>query len=454
MFYRKNLFLLLLLISFSLLDSLCFAQKEKKQRLWKSLNTNAFVDTTADDYYENNSIRYENYVYKSFIKTVQLHDESFELSQPILNLGSEEKLKLSFDDLDADLKNYSYTIIHCNTNWEPSGLTAAEYINGFQDNTINDYRYSFNTLQMYTHYNAVFPNSTMSITKSGNYILKVYLDGNPENIAITRRFYVYQNKVMIESKVIPASIMSDRNYKQEIDFTINHTGYSITNPYADLNVVLTQNNRPDNIKTSLKPLFIKDAELVYDFDEDNVFMGGNEFRYFDIKSIRYQSERIANVKIDSSGNHVNLLADEKRTFKRYNTYTDINGKYLIKVQEGNNSEVEADYCYMHFFLQYDAVLTAGNLYVFGEFNAWKCNKENLMRYNEKRFGYECTLYIKQGYYNYQYTFLKDGATFADETLIEGTHYQTENDYTIYVYHRQQGAFYDQLIGVKRINAMR
>lgn len=454
MINKKSIYLSFLSLAFLLFNTICFAQKKNKSALWKALNTPANIDTSADDYYENNSIRYENYVYKPFIKTVQLHDETFEISQPILNLGSEEKLKLSFDDLDADLKNYSYSIIHCNSNWEPSGLMPAEYIDGFQDNTINDYRYSFNTLQKFTHYNAVFPSNSMRITKSGNYILKVYLDGNPDDIAITRRFMVYQNKIMIEGKVTPASIISDRNFKQEVDFTINHTGYSIANPFSDLDVVLTQNSRWDNAKTTLKPLFVKDAELVYDFDVDNVFTGGNEFRYFDIKSIRYQSERIANVKTDTAGNQVSLVSDEKRTFKRYNTYIDINGNYLIKVQEGNNSEVEADYCYVHFFLQYDAVLTDGNLYVFGAFNAWKCNQENLMRYNEKRFGYECTLYLKQGYYNYEYAFLKDGATAADDTLIEGMHYETENDYTIYVYHRQQGTFYDQLIGLKRLNSMK
>lgn len=454
MLNKTSIYLSFLSFVFLLLNASCYAQKRNKSGLWKALNEPAIADTAVDDYYSDKSIRYEDYVYLSSIKTVQLHDESFELSQPILNLGSEEKLKLSFDDLDADLKNFSYTIIHCNSGWEPSGLMPAEYIDGFQDNSINEYRYSFNTLQKYTHYNAVFPNNSMRITKSGNYILKVYLDGNPENIAITRRFMVYQNKIMIESKVSAASIMSDRNFKQEIDFTINHTGYSITNPYTDLNVVITQNNRWDNAKTTLKPLFVKDAELVYDFDEDNVFTAGNEFRYFDIKSIRYHSERIADVKIDSAGNTVNLVADEKRTFKRYSTYSDINGKYLIKVQEGNSSEVEADYCFVHFFLQYDAVITDGNLYVFGAFNAWKYNQENLMHYNNKRFGYECTLYLKQGYYNYEYAFLKDGSTAADNTLIEGMHFETENDYTIYVYHRRQGTFYDQLIGVKRINSMR
>lgn len=430
-----------------------FAQKEKKKSKWRTMmETN--TDTLADDYYGDNTLRYEDYVYKPNIKSVQLYDESFVLGQPILNLGSDEKLKLSFDDLDADLKNYSYTIIHCNANWEPSDLVSAEYIDGFADNNINDHRYSFNTLQKYNHYNAVFPNNTLRITKSGNYILKVYADGSPDNIVITRRFMVYENRVVIKSRVLPASIIEDRNYKQELDFTIDHTGYAIRDPYSDLKIVMTQNNRWDNKRTGFKPQFVKDNELVYDYDDLNVFPGGSEFRYFDIKSIRFHSERIYSVNTDSLGNHVELYSDDKRSFKRYSSYKEMNGKYLIKVQEGNNSDIEADYCYVRFFLPYDAPLLDGNIYVFGAYNDWRCTKENLMHYNEKRFGYECTLYLKQGFYNYEYVFLKDGTSAADETLIEGSHYETENDYSIYVYHRQQGTFYDQLIGVKRLNSLR
>jgi Domain of unknown function (DUF5103) len=449
---KFNFYLLLLTLFFIISDVL--AQKSKKTSLWKSLNTPTNVDTVSDDYYGSNSIRYEDYVYKKNIKTVQLRDESFELTKAILNLGSVEKLKLSFDDLDADLKNYSYTLIHCNYNWEPSDLMPNEYIDGFLDNSINDYRYSFNTLQKYTHYNVSFPNNSMRITKTGNYILKVYQDNNPESIVITRRFMVFQNKIAIESNVFAASIIEDRLFKHEIDFKINYSGYQINNPYNDLKIVLTQNNRWDNAKTNLKPIFVKDQELVYDYDEQNVFAGGNEFRFFDIRSIRYHSERIYGVKTDSAGNHVELYKDEKRSFKRYYSQSDMNGDFLIKVQEGRNSEVEADYCYVTFFLPYDAPLTEGNLYVFGAYNAWKCNTENLLHYNSARFGYECTLYLKQGYYNYEYVFLKDGEVAADETLIEGMHYDTENDYAIYVYHRQPGTFYDQLIGLKRLNSMK
>lgn len=443
------------LLSFAFLSiPVSFAQKEKKKSLWKSLNTPTGADTTAADYYGDNTIRYEDYVYKKYIKTVELRDESFILSKAILSLGSEEKLKLSFDDLEADIKSYSYTLIHCNSNWVPSDLMPNEYIDGFLDNAINDYQYSFNTLQKFTHYNVTFPNSSLRITKSGNYILKVYQDNNPENIVLTRRFMVFQNKIVIESNVTAASIIEDRLFKHEIDFKINYSGYQVNNPYSDLKVVITQNGRWDNAKTNLKPVFVKDQELVYDYDESNVFDGGNEFRIFDIRSIRYHSERVYAVKTDSSGNHVELYTDEKRTFKRYYSQADMNGDFLIKVQEGRNSDVEADYCYVTFFLPYGEPIVDGNLYVFGGFNAWKCNTENLLHYNPTRFGYECTLYLKQGYYNYEYVFLKDGSLEADQTLIEGMHYDTEDDYTIYVYHRQPGTFYDQLIGVKRLNSMK
>jgi len=436
-----------------LLTNKAFAQ-EKKKSLWQSLNTPAEKINQSDDYYGEQVLRYEDYVYKPFIKTVRLHDESFELSQPILNLSSDEKLMLSFDDLQADYKNYSYTVIHCNANWEPSDLMSQEYIDGFVDNNINDFNYSFNTLVKYTHYRVTFPNSSMRITKSGNYILKVFENNDPNNIVITKRFVVYQNKLIVEARVYAASIIADRNYKQEIDFTIKHNGYVITNPYSDLKIVITQNNRWDNSKTGLKPRFVKDNELVYDYEDVNVFSGGNEYRFFDIKSIRYQSEKIYSIKTDSFANVVTLYNDEKRTFKRFYSQADINGNYIVKIQEGRRSEVESDYCIVNFFMPTTDPFTDGNLYIFGALTNWNCTKDNMMKYNEKRFGYECSLLLKQGFYNYEYAFVKDGTTEADNTVIEGMHYETENDYTIYIYHKQQGTFYDQLIGVKRVNSMK
>lgn len=425
----------------------------QKKHGWKNI-LNSDVDTTSQDYYGSAELRYEDYIYKPNICTVQLRSESFDLTQPIIALGSGERLKLSFDDLDADLKSYSFTVIHCDWDWKPSDLMSNEYIDGFSDNTINDYRYSFNTLQKYTHYNAVFPNENMRITKSGNYIVKVYSSENPNDVILTKRFMIYENLVTVTCRVQQASIIEDRNYKQELDFTIDHPGYVINNPYGDLNIVMTQNNRWDNARTGFKPQFVKNDQLVYDYDDLNVFPGGNEFRYFDIVSLRYVTQYVYKIYNDSTGNHVILRNEEDRAYRRYSTYTDMNGQYLVKMQEASNSEVEADYCAVQFFLPSLDALVNGNFYVFGAFNDWRCTKENMLHYNPKRLGYECTLYLKQGFYNYEYVFLKDGSTVADETLIEGSHYETENDYSIYVYHRPQGVFYDQLICVKRLNSVR
>jgi hypothetical protein len=434
-FSKTYLSLLTILLS----NNLCISQK--------------IIDSTKNDYVVTSDIRYEDYVYLPTIKTVQLHDESFDMSQPIINIESDEKLKLSFDEMDADFKNYSYTYIHCNSNWEPSNLMPAEFIDGFQDNPINNYRYSVNTLQKYIHYYAVFPSSTSRFSKSGNYILKVYENGNPDNIILTKRFMVFQNKIGIEAKVTRATDVSYMNYNQEVDFTINYGAYKITNPYSDLKIVLTQNNRWDNAKTNLKPLFVKDQELIYELSSENIFPGGSEFRDLNIKSIRNQlSDKVIKIINDSSKNEIYLAPDEKRSFKKYEFSTDLDGGFLIKTQSSTNSEVEGDYCFVHFFLPMAEPEPDGNLYVFGAFNGWGYNRDNLMHYNIKRKGYEATLFLKQGYYNYEYAFLKDGETALDDTLIEGTHYETENNYTIYVYHKQRGTFYEQLIGVKRVNS--
>lgn len=444
-----------LFVAFSLLQvHSVFAQKTKKKSLWQALNAPAEADSTADDYYGDNALRYEDHIYRKNIRSAELRCEGFEISQPILQLGTEQRLQLDFDDLDADLKSYYYTILQCNENWEPSDLMVAEYIEGFTDNSINDHSYSINTIQKYTHYRAFFPNNSTRITKSGNYLLKVYLDSDPDRPVITKRFLIFDNKIQIDSRVTQASIIEDRNYKQELDFTINKNGYQIPNPYNDLKVVIMQNGRWDNIRTNLKPVFVKDDALVYDYDQENVFPGGNEFRYFDLKSIRYQTQQVYKIYTDSLGVEVELYGDTRRSSRRYYSQSDINGDFLIKMNEASRSEVEADYCYVHFFLPSDEVFMDGNLYVFGAYNNWACTTENLMRYNPKRFGYECTLYLKQGYYNYEYAFLKDGEKMPDETLIEGSHWDTENDYTILVYHRQQGTFYDQLIGLKHLNSVK
>jgi hypothetical protein len=409
-------------------------------------------DTT--EYYSDNTLRYEDHVYLKNIKTIQLSPDPSILAPPMISLNSDEKLFLGFDDLDGDYKVYSYTIIHCNAKWEPSNILVSEYLDGFAENPITDYSFSRSTIQRYTHYKAEFPNEGIKLTKSGNYLLEVYTDNNTEKIAFTRRFMVYESKVSIDVSIHAPTIVENRNFKQEVDFNINYTPGEITNPYGEIFPVVMQNSRWDNAVIGLQPQFVKDQQLIYDYDDVNVFRGGSEFRWFDTRSLRYQSDRIQSIKRDSTTSIYNvwLLPDEKRTYKRYVGTNDINGKYLIKTTDGGSDDLDGDYAWVHFFLPWDPPTTEGNIYVFGAFSDWQCQPACKMKYNYTLKGYETSVFLKQGYYNYEYVLLRDNDKAVDDFFTEGMHQETENDYTILVYFRKQGSWVDELIGVRRANS--
>ncbi len=411
-------------------------------------------DTVTDDYFVNNYLRYEDYTYKKNINTVLLYKEGWPLSSPLIELGSEEKLFLSFDDLSNNLKTYKYTVIHCDASWKPSDMIQNEYIDGFTDDYISDYGSSFNTLVKYTHYSLSFPTENLKIIKSGNYLLKVFIDEDtPENIVLTRRFMVFEQKVGITGKVKRATKIEDQDYKQEVDFEIAYPNYSISSPYSDIKVVVTQNDRTDNSISSLKPKYVKNNVLDYDYDDENVFSGGNEFRRFDAVSVKYNSERIKSIVIDSGGYQIYLMPDVRRSFTTYASSTDINGKKYIKATESvKNPDLEGEYVFVHFTLPYPMPVTDGNLYIFGAITDWQFKKETVLKYNYKTSAYEGVLFLKQGYYNYQYVFLENTKSTGDETVVEGSHYDTENDYTIYVYNQEQGTTFDKLIAVKKLNS--
>ncbi|MGZ3884134.1 MAG: type IX secretion system plug protein [Bacteroidia bacterium] len=409
-----------------------------------------------DDYVDDNQLRYEDYVYKPNIKTVQLYESSWEASLPLLEFNSGQQLLLSFDDLDLDRKQYTMTIAHCDYNWNPSDLMISEYLGGFYELNLLNFQYSVNTLQKYVHYSILFPSQNMQLLRSGNYVVYVYQDGNKDKLVLSRRFMVFDNKVTVTATV-RQPVGNDKQYTgQHIDFNILNPGYDIMNPYTDLKVVLTQNNRWDNAVSNIKPTFVAPGQLTYSLDDASTFNGGNEFRYFDTRSLRTYTERIQNIRKDSAYKyHVDLTPDASRADKNYLFYNDINGSFLIKNQDASTGDqtVEADYVWIHFFIPYDNPIAGGNLYVLGKLTNWKLDKANRMTYNYKRFGYECAIYVKQGYYNYIYAYLPDKTKAGDETFLEGNHWDTENDYTIYVYYRQRATYYDQLICIKKFNSL-
>lgn len=392
-------------------------------------------------------------VNNKFIKTVQLNRIDLELGYPMILLSSTDKLELSFDDLRANVTNYTYTFVHCNKNWEPSGLTTFDYIDGFEENPINDYKFSFATAQHYTHYAVQFPNEDINLKLSGNYLIYIWESDDKTQPVIVRRFFVWEDKAVVKPTVARPNLVAYRNEFQEINFTVDIKNVSVSNPYDEIRVVVMQNGRFDNAYENLKPRLISNDLITYDQD-DIVFPAGKEFRRFDLKTLRFQSDRIRKLEKIDAQIHAYINIDESRSFGQYYYEKDLNGQYVIEAENVNDVSTEGDYALVHFTLQYPYFITSGKFYVFGEFNNFQLNSENEMIYDFDRMQYTASLYLKQGYYNYMYAFqqLESGKT--DFTYAEGNNYETENDYLVFVYQHIYDRDYDELIGISVFNSLR
>ena len=377
------------------------------------------------------------------IRTILLYNSKNEMSLPIINLNSEEKLELRFDDLTTNISNFYVTIEHFDSNWKKSNLLKSEYVEGFMKDEIINYDYSFNTLQEYIHYNYIFPSENLKPTISGNYKLKVF--DNYGDTIFSRKFMVLEKKINLDVNIKKATLSQDRKIKHEIDFIINHKNFDIVDPFSQVKVIIKQNNKDDNAITDLKPMYIRNSTLIYDFNEENTFLGNNEFRHFDIKSMRYYSERVKSIYSDSSKFKVTLYSDNKKPFNNYSIEPDLNGKFYIKSQEARNSSTEAEYVDVLFSLRSEYI-SNGDLYIIGEMNEWKKNENFKLDYNYQKKQYEKEVILKQGYYNYHYAINDTSLSYLDVASIEGTHYQTRNEYQIYVYFKDLNDRYEKLIG--------
>ncbi|MEI6890024.1 MAG: DUF5103 domain-containing protein [Bacteroidales bacterium] len=396
----------------------------------------------------------ENIIYFSNIATVQLYKQGFELSAPVIQLNSSDRLSLDFDDLDIESKAYKYTIRHCEADWTTSSdLRPSEYINGYTDENIRDFQYAINTTIRYIHYSATFPTVDMSPKISGNYLLIVYLD-DPADPVFTRRFMVYQTSPLtIEGSVQQGSRPEDRLSKQQIDFVVRLNGFRVMDIGRELKVVVQQDDRWDNSLRNINPRFVRGEELDYRYDENNVFNGGSPFRNFDTKSLTYQTERIDKIYYDTL-TQVLLLEDQPRTYKNYVYNKDINGRYYIKNEvNATNFNIESDYALVHFYLPFPVLFTDGDFYLMGALTSWRMDDGSRLQFNPASRRYELSLFLKQGYYNYIYVMLKRGKTVGDESLVEGSHWETPHIYTIFVYYRPGAAQADLLIAVQNINSI-
>ena len=391
---------------------------------------------------------YNNINYLDAIKSVQFYPVDEENAFPVIELHSDDQLLVAFDDLRGDVRNYYFSMEHCDADWKPSRLSPLEYAEGFNEERIVDYESSVGTLQSYTHYQVTFPTRNIKPKLAGNYLLKVYEDADKSRLIFSRRFYVLAPLMMVTPQLGPTPDVAKRNSNQKINLEVNTGGLTVNNPYQDVRILAMQNQRPDIIEWLTTPRFVNNNELSYNDNRTLDFGGSNEFRYFDLRSLRLATERVADIRLDSAV-YAYLVTDEYDDQAAYASTFDENGHFFIRNQDKADANTESDYAWVTFSLN-DEGATDGDIYVVGAFNNYNRNTTNKMTYDAASQTWKCTLLLKQGLYDYTYVRI-DPSGEADVSFTNGNHFETNNTYQILVYNRRPGTTWDELVGFAEIS---
>jgi len=390
------------------------------------------------------------------IRTIKLFQQNNQESLPIINLNSSDLLELHFDDLDGYIKNYFYTYQLCNADWSEANVNPFDFIKGFTQNRIVQARASSNTLTKYVHYQVTLPERNCTPTKSGNYLLKVYLNGDQENVAFTKKMYVVNSQAAIGIQILQPFDNSIYKTHQKVQLLVNTNQLNLYNPQQQLKVNLIQNQRWDNAVYNLQPSFIRENIFEYDAERDCVFEAGKEYRWLDLRSFRFESDRIARRDETNNPIEVYLKPDFNRLNQRYLYYRDLNGWYDITTTDLVNNWWQTGYANVHFVYtpENNQPLAGQDIYIIGELTNNIISDENKMIYNADKGVYEKTLLLKQGFYSYNYV-TKSNQIKESKTsfkLIEGNYWETENIYAAFVYYRSFSGRHDELVGYTTTNS--
>lgn len=401
---------------------------------------------------------YTDSIYVSSIKTVQLYQQNNQQSLPIIKTNNTGFLELHFDDMDAYVKNYFYTYQLCNENWEEVNLSPFDYIKGFTQNRLTQYRVSSITQTPYVHYQAILPERGSVPTRTGNYILKVFANGDVNNIVFTKRMFVTDNTAIIGVQVLQPFDSKKFLTHQRVQVSVNVAQLNPINPQQQVKVVILQNNRWDNAVRNIMPAFIRGNILEYNGEQDCLFPAGKEYRWADLRSFRLESERVAKIEKNEFPNIITLKPDVQRNKLRYTFFRDLNGWYDISSLENINPFWQADYGYVKFTFApgKDEDFSNKDVYISGNLTNNIVADTAKMEYIEQDGVFEKTLFLKMGFYSYTYL-TKDKNSkqnIGDVTLTEGNFWETENEYTVLVYFRSLQGRHDELVGVATINSRR
>ena len=376
-----------------------------------------------------------------FIKTITFKSNTTQGQLPILKLG--EPLILEFDALNANEEDFYYVIEHFNFDWTPSILAKGEYLRGLDNQRILEYYNSFNTYQVYSHYKLQIPNiQTRGLLKSGNYIISIY--DEYDELMFSRKFMIYEDLVNVGVNVKRSRDVTVIDEKQSVDIVTSTNSINFNNPLETIKTLIIQNNNLNTSISDLKPQYTIGNQLIYRYDTESAFWGGNEFLWFETRDVRTSNVGVQFIDLEDIYQSY-LYPNISRAGRPYTYNPDLNGNFQVTANEGLDTDIEADYTMVHFKLL-ENELTDKDIYVYGNFNAFALEPLTKMEHNTESNAYEVSFRLKQGFYNYKYVAVDKESGKLSEGAISGDYWQTENNYKVLVYYRDLGARFDRLIG--------
>ncbi len=386
----------------------------------------------------------QSYIFFDDIGSVKLMVNGVPTSNPVIALASSDAIQFQFDEINGNGIQYNFKLLHCNADWSRSELFENEYLSGFNNLPVPIIQNSMNTKVRYVHYSFTFPNVEMRPLVSGNYLMRVYINDDTDP-AWQVRIYVVDQRVPISLKANRSRVSSKYTTHHQLDAEVTVAKLNIIEIEKQCLLKIMQNFREDKALLLKNPRVQIGEKLIY--DNTQVLPAGNEFRDFDIRTIRVKARNIAKIEILPESNEVTVEPDKLRGNSSYSVLRDINGKYTIEFNETNMSATDAEYCHVHFSLELKAPLVDHRLYIVFEGNFYVPDTKYELKFNYAKERYEASVFLKQGFYNYLIKDISVRKNSDDTDFIEGNYQATENEYQAFFYYRPFSGRYDQLVGL-------
>lgn len=403
-----------------------------------------------------NAQRLPDMTYSSAIKSIKLSKAGDQLSYPVINLNTPEQLELHFDDLDGGVKNYYYSFVLCNADWTPAQVSQFDYLKGYAQVRISTYRNAAVALRKYTHYQAVIPDRNAVPTKSGNYLLKVFLNGDTSKLVFTKRFLVADPKMNLTAQILLPSNQQIFQTHHRLQLVLDTRNFDLRYPQQQLKIRILQNFRWDNALIPGVPTFVRQDMLQYSNENEMVMPAGKEFRWLNLKSFRLLGDRIKRQENNDTSFNLFVREDLPRLPRQYFYYRDLNGMYSNETTENINPFWNADYAQVNFTFRppNGSPYPGADLVIMGELTNYGRDQDSKLQFNAEKGVYEGSLLLKQGYYDYQYALrtIRNGVPSYSSTQPEQDTWETENSYLILIYFKPLGGRVDELIGIRQISS--